>query len=40
MGIKILPPDINEENGFSAGDKCIRYGLTTIKMWVRQLLMA
>ena len=32
MGIKILPPDINEgESGFSAGDKCIRYGLTAIK---------
>lgn len=32
MGIKILPPDINEgESGFSAGDNCIRYGLTAIK---------
>ena len=32
MGIKILPPDINEgESGFSAGDHCIRYGLTAIK---------
>ncbi len=32
MGIKILPPDINEgESGFSAGNHCIRYGLTAIK---------
>lgn len=32
MGIEILPPDINEgESGFSAGDNCIRYGLTAIK---------
>lgn len=32
MGIQILPPDINEgESGFSAGDNCIRYGLTAIK---------
>lgn len=32
MGIKILPPDINEgESGFSAGENSIRYGLTAIK---------
>ena len=32
MGIKILPPDINEgESGFSAKDNSIRYGLTAIK---------
>ncbi len=32
MGIEILPPDINEgESGFSAGENCIRYGLTAIK---------
>lgn len=32
MGIKILPPDINEgESGFSAKGDSIRYGLTAIK---------
>ena len=32
MGIKILPPDINEgESGFSAQGNDIRYGLTAIK---------
>ena len=32
MGIKILPPDINEgEIGFSVKDGCIRYALTAIK---------
>ena len=32
MGIKILPPDINEgESGFSVSENCIRYGLTAIK---------
>ncbi|MFR7644125.1 DNA polymerase III subunit alpha [Eubacterium sp.] len=32
MGIKILPPDINEgESGFSARGDSIRYGLTAIK---------
>ncbi len=32
MGIKILPPDINEgESGFSVSDNCIRYALTAIK---------
>ena len=32
MGIKILPPDINEgESGFSVSDNSIRYALTAIK---------
>ncbi|MDD7114688.1 MAG: DNA polymerase III subunit alpha [Lachnospiraceae bacterium] len=32
MGIRILPPDINEgESGFSVSDGSIRYGLTAIK---------
>lgn len=32
MGIKILPPDINQgESGFSVQDGCIRYALTAIK---------
>lgn len=32
MGIRILPPDINEgEAGFSVSDGCIRYALTAIK---------
>ncbi len=32
MGIKILPPDINEgETGFSVKNGCIRYALTAIK---------
>ncbi len=32
MGIKILPPDINQaEAGFTASDRTIRYGLSAIK---------
>ncbi|MBQ9134462.1 MAG: DNA polymerase III subunit alpha [Lachnospiraceae bacterium] len=32
MGIKILPPDINQgESGFSVSEGCIRYSLTAIK---------
>ena len=32
MGIRILPPDINQgESGFSVSDGCIRYSLTAIK---------
>ncbi len=32
MGIKTLPPDINEsENGFTVSNGCIRYGLPAIK---------
>ncbi len=32
MGIKIMPPDINEgEGGFSVSDGAIRYGLSAIK---------
>ena len=32
MGIKILPPDINQaEAGFTASDRSIRYGLSAIK---------
>ncbi len=32
MGIKLLPPDINEgESGFSVSEGCIRYALTAIK---------
>ena len=32
MGIKLLPPDINEgEAGFSVSGGAIRYGLTAIK---------
>jgi DNA polymerase-3 subunit alpha len=32
MGIKLLPPDINEgESGFSVSNGCIRYALTAIK---------
>jgi DNA polymerase-3 subunit alpha len=32
MGIRLLPPDINEgESGFSVKDGCIRYALTAIK---------
>ncbi len=32
MGIKMLPPDINEgESGFTVSDGCIRYGLTALK---------
>ena len=32
MGMKIMPPDINEgEGGFSVSDGAIRYGLSAIK---------
>ncbi len=32
MGLKLLPPDINEsDEGFTPGDAAVRYGLTAIK---------
>ncbi len=41
MGIKILPPDINQgESGFSVQDGCIRYALTAIKSVGRPVIAA
>ena len=32
MGLKLLPPDINEsDEGFTPVDDAVRYGLTAIK---------
>ncbi len=41
MGIKVLPPDINEgESGFSVAGSAIRYGLSAIKSIGRPLIEA
>ena len=41
MGIKILPPDINEgESGFSVSGNAIRYGLSAIKSIGRPVIEA